>query len=113
MNTCFTCLNCGKQNASKGNSFTNKYCNNKCQAEHRSRTLVSEWKTGNTKPWAKVPDWVKRYLIDNRGYRCEICGGKEHNKKPIPLVVNHKNDDTYDNSEENLELICPNCRSQK
>ncbi len=113
MDTCFTCLNCGKQNPCKGNSFTNKYCNNKCQAEHRSRSLVSEWKEGNTKPWAKVPDWVKRYLIGERGYKCEICSGTQHNKQPIPLVVNHKDNNTYNNDEDNLELICPNCRSQK
>lgn len=113
MNTCFKCLNCGKENQSKGNSFTNKFCNNKCQAEHRSRMLVGEWKNGNIKPWAKVPDWVKRYLIEERGYRCETCHGTEHNGNPIPLVVSHKTNDTYDISEENLELICPNCRALK
>ena len=113
MNNCFTCLNCGKQNQSKGNSFTNKFCNNKCQAEHRARLLVTDWKSGNNKPWAKIPDWVKRHLIEQRGHCCETCKGTTHKNQPIPLVVNHKNNDTYDNSEENLELICPNCRSQK
>ena len=113
MYTCFTCLNCGKQNPSKGNSFTNKYCNNKCQAEHRSRTLVSEWKEGHTKPWAKVPDWIKRYLVEQRGHKCETCKGTMHNNKEIPLIVNYKDNNTYNNSEENLELICPNCRAQK
>lgn len=113
MNTCFTCLNCGKTNDCKGHGFTNKYCNNKCQAEHRSRLLVKDWREGKTKTWAKIPEWVKRYLIEQRGYRCEDCKNTTHNKLPIPLVVNHKNGDTYDNSEENLELICPNCRSIK
>lgn len=113
MDTCFKCLNCGKENQSKGNSFTNKYCNNKCQADHRNRLLINDWKEGRTKPWVKVPDWVKRYLIGSRGYKCEICYGTTHNEQPIPLVVNHKNNDTYNNKEENLELICPNCRSQK
>lgn len=113
MTTCFTCLNCGKENQSKGNSFTNKYCNNKCQAEHRSRMLVLDWKSGNIKAWAKVPEWLKKYLIEQRGHMCETCRGVDHNGVPIPLVVSHKNNDTYDNSEKNLELICPNCRSQK
>jgi len=113
MSTCFVCLNCGKQNQSKGNSFTNKYCNNKCQAEHRSRQLIQNWKDGTTKSWAKIPDWVKRYLIEQKGHCCELCGGTTHNGKEIPLVVNHKNNDTYDNSEANLELICPNCRAVK
>jgi hypothetical protein len=113
MNTCFTCLNCGKQNQSKGNSFTNKYCNNKCQAEHRSRMLVSDWKDGHAKPWAKVPDWIKKYLIEHRGHKCQSCNGTKHNNKEIPLIVNYKDGNTYNNSEENLELICPNCRAQK
>lgn len=113
MNTCFTCLNCGKQNQSKGNSFTNKYCNNKCQAEHRSRLLVSEWKESPSKPWAKVPDWVKRYLVEQRGHQCESCRNTKHNNQEIPLIVNYKDNDTYNNAENNLELICPNCRAQK
>lgn len=113
MTSCFTCLNCGKQNQSKGNSFTNKFCNNKCQAEHRSRLLVSEWKDGPGKPWAKVPDWIKRYLIEQRGHVCECCSNTEHNGHEIPLIVHYKDNNTYNNLEENLELICPNCRSQK
>ena len=115
MNGCFTCLNCGKVNPIKGHSFTNKYCNNKCQAEHRSRLLINDWKetpTG-TKAWAKVPDWVKKYLITERGHSCEVCGGTKHNGSEIPLVVDYKDNNSYNNSEENLQLICPNCKSQK
>lgn len=113
MSSCFTCLNCGRENPIKGHSYTNKYCNNKCQSEHRSRTLVSQWQNGDTKPWAKIPEWVKKHLVDTRGRKCERCGGIKHNGKDIPLVVEYKDNDTYHNNEENLELICPNCRAQK
>jgi hypothetical protein len=111
---CFTCLNCGKVNPIKGHSFTNKYCNNKCQAEHRSRTLVQGWKeTAGTKAWPKVPEWVKKYLIEQRGHQCETCGGKTWMDQEIPLVVDYKDGNSYNNEESNLELICPNCKSQK
>ena len=114
MSSCFTCLNCGRVNPVKGHSYTNKYCNNSCQQQHRSRGLVSGWKEKKeTKPWPKVPDWAKRYLIEQRGHVCEICKGVKHAGKEIPLVVDYLNGDTYNNDESNLQFICPNCRSQK
>jgi hypothetical protein len=36
-----------------------------------------------------------------------------HFGKPIPLVVHHRDGNTNNNAEENLEVICPNCRAQK
>lgn len=114
MNNCFTCLNCGRNNPTKGHSFTNKYCNNKCQAEHRSRTLVKEWKDNETKTaWRQVPDYVRKYLIEKRGKNCEICYNDLHAGKPIPLVIDHKDNNTHNNEEDNLIVICPNCRAQR
>ena len=127
MNGCFTCLNCGKVNPIKGHSFTNKYCNNKCQAEHRSRSLVDTWKTTpvGTRAWAKVPDWIRKYLIEQRGHRCEVCNNSEHVERhsgnvrdilvahEIPLVVDYRDGNSYNNAEDNLQLICPNCRALK
>lgn len=114
MTSCFTCLNCGKNNPVKGHSYTNKYCNNSCQQQHRSRMLVQEWKQheGET-AWRQVPEWVKRYLIEQRGYRCEECQSDMHNGSSIPLVVDYRDGNSHNNAEENLELICPNCKSQK
>ncbi len=114
MSSCFTCLNCGRVNPVKGHSYTNKYCNNSCQQQHRSRSLVSEWKQ-NAQPtaWRTVPEWARKYLIEQRGHKCEVCGNTEHAKRPIPLVVDYVDGDSYNNSEANLQLICPNCRSQK
>lgn len=114
MNGCFTCLNCGKNNPVKGNSYTNKYCNNSCQQQHRSRLLVNEWKDNQSNiAWRQVPDYIKRYLIEQRGHKCEACGITTWLNEPIPLVVHHKDNNTHNNEESNLEIICPNCRSQK
>lgn len=111
---CFTCLNCGKNNPIKGHSYTNKYCNNSCQQQHRSRLLVKEWKdhAGET-AWRQVPEYVKKYLIEQRGHRCEVCLNEQHYHSPIPLVVDYLDNNSHNNSEDNLQLICPNCRSQK
>jgi 5-methylcytosine-specific restriction endonuclease McrA len=114
MLSCFTCLNCGRQNPIKGNSYTNKYCNNSCQQQHRSRSLVSEWKRNQDKvAWRQVPEYIKKYLIEQRGHRCESCGLFSWLGLEIFLTVHHKDHNTHNNEEGNLELICPNCRSQK
>lgn len=114
MNSCFTCLNCGRVNPRKGDIFTYKYCNNKCQAEHRSRLLVREWKENESKTaWRQVPEYVKRYLIESRGHKCENCGIEEWLGEPAPLVVIHKDGNTHNNEEVNLQIICPNCRATK
>jgi hypothetical protein len=126
MSSCFTCLNCGRVNPVKGHSYTNKYCNNSCQQQHRSRNLISDWKQKKeTKAWPKVPDWVKRYLIEQRGHKCEICNNTEHREvhpggardilvaHEIPLVVDYLDGNTYNNDESNLQVICPNCRALK
>lgn len=111
---CFTCLNCGKNNPIKGHSYTNKFCNNSCQAQYRSRSLVREWKEAKEPTaWRQVPDYIKKYLVQERGHRCENCGITEWQGEPAPLIVNYRDGDSYNNREDNLELICPNCKSQK
>ena len=115
---CFTCLNCGKVNPVKGHSYTNKYCNNSCQQQHRGRQLVAskvqEWKESKTPTaWAKVPEWIKKYLIEKQGHKCEVCLNEHHNSKEIPLDVIYADNNSYNNNEDNLMLICPNCRSQR
>ena len=115
---CFTCLNCGRVNPVKGHSYTNKYCNNSCQQQHRSRQLaekkVNDWKDQTKlQVWKEVPEYIKEYLIAQRGHTCEVCSGTEWMGHPIPLLVNYRDGDSYNNKESNLELICPNCRSQK
>ena len=114
---CFTCLSCGKVNPIKGHSYTNKYCNNSCQQEHQRRNKafenVQKWKEAKEpQAWAKIPDWIRKYLIDNKGHKCESCNNESHNGKEIPLDVTYRDGDSYNTKEDNLMLICPNCRAQ-
>lgn len=44
---------------------------------------------------------------------CSRCGiGREWEGEPLTLHVDHKDGDTYNNQEDNLRMLCPNCHSQ-
>jgi hypothetical protein len=49
-------------------------------------------------------------LLERRPHKCEWCGTEEWRGKPVPLRMIRKGNDPRDNSEENLVLICANCR---
>ena len=57
---------------------------------------------------------LKERLIKEglKEYKCECCGIKEWNNKPISLQLHHINGIHNDNRLSNLQLLCPNCHSQ-
>jgi 5-methylcytosine-specific restriction endonuclease McrA len=111
-NQTYKCLHCASVIPFKGYTYNHKYCDNMCQAEHRrSENLERDIKLfmeGNLK---RRPN-IRTVLTNIRGYKCECCGISEHNGKELTLQVDHINGDPYDDSPENLRLICPNCHSQ-
>lgn len=44
-------------------------------------------------------------------HQCERCGCSEWIGQPIPLELHHKDGDHYNNSLDNLEVLCPNCHA--
>lgn len=53
-----------------------------------------------------------RLLEDNiKEHICENCGGTEWLGKPIPLELHHINGNKFNNSLDNIQLLCPNCHS--
>lgn len=100
------CLQCGK--------VTNNvsYCSNKCHSEHVWKQVKAEIETSgfdNLAPYSKLR---KRYLLETRGYKCEICGITEWMGKEVPLAMDHINGNSDDNNLTNLRLICHNCDAQ-
>ena len=53
----------------------------------------------------------KRIVLEQNG-KCNHCGIKEWNGKPLTLELEHKDGNNQNNIRENLEAICPNCHSQ-
>lgn len=44
---------------------------------------------------------------------CECCHNTMWNGQSIPLELHHKNGDHYDNSLDNLQILCANCHAQQ
>jgi 5-methylcytosine-specific restriction endonuclease McrA len=108
------CKNCGFSISNR-----NIFCNNKCQLDYQNKKNIREWIEGQKKFTRKggtsVPSWMRRYLLEEVGYKCSECGWSEENPytKTIPLDVDHIDGDAYNNSKDNLRVLCPNCHSLK
>lgn len=111
------CLYCGTKFIVGKNTY-GKYCNNKCQADHRYETAIAEWKAGSFSgvvgKTKQISRHIKRYLLDINNNTCSICGWDElHPVDNLPLVeIDHIDGDANNNSEENLRVICPNCHAK-
>lgn len=105
------CLNCGKEITRR-----NKYCNNKCQQEYTYKQYIDNWKKGlelGSKGADDISNYVRRYLFEKYNNSCQLCGWNQVNKFTglVPLQIHHIDGDCMNNSEENLQLLCPNCHS--
>jgi hypothetical protein len=54
---------------------------------------------------------VKLFRDGLKEKRCECCGLTEWLGNPIPLELHHKNHNHFDNSLDNLEILCSNCHA--
>jgi len=106
------CLNCGTHIPFKGYTYSHKYCDNQCQAEHRAKQAFEKhrpkWEAGEDIGRPRQ----RQFLTEERGYRCEVCGISDWQGRSITLQVDHIDGHHENNHKENLRLICPNCHSQ-
>lgn len=105
------CLNCGKEITKR-----NKYCDNKCQWEYTYKQYIQDWKNGlgtGSKGVDDISNHVRRYLFNKYHNSCQLCGWNQVNQFTglVPLQIHHIDGDCMNNSEENLQLLCPNCHS--
>lgn len=110
----YECLNCSAK-CTISHQKINKYCSVQCQKDFEYKSYVSEWKqelTEGIKSQPTLSKHVKRYLFEKFNSSCCKCGLSNWQNKIIVLEVEHKDGNSSNNKEENLELLCPNCHSQ-
>lgn len=93
----------------------NIYCSVECSSLHKSEKLIEQWLNGEIDGTSKGghAKYVKKYLLKKYNNKCSICGWGKMNPytKTIPLEVEHKDGNAYNNDPENVTLVCPNCQS--
>lgn len=102
------CKNCGKE-------CDNTFCSRKCVRDYEYNENIMLWKSGDKSGLTSynICGFVRRYMFEKYESKCCKCGWCEVNKKTgnVPLQINHIDGDHKNNSEDNLELVCPNCHS--
>lgn len=108
------CLNCGKEFIIYL-AHSGKYCCRECCAEHTKRQRIKHWKEGLISGTSgfSCSDWVKQYMLEKVGNKCERCGWGEVNPytNRIPLQIHHIDGNSLNNKESNLQVLCPNCHT--
>lgn len=92
------------------------YCSHECYIKAKKENLIKNWKEGRhngcDKRYKLTPT-VRSYIIESRGSCCEKCGFSGTNPytgKSI-LQIHHKDGNASNTSENNLEVLCPNCHA--
>lgn len=111
--TYFICVNCGKENKHKGSQYVGKFCDNKCQGEHRSRQWFIDNKPLFESGLLQSRAAIKKFVRIRDGYHCSICRQlPTHNGKDLIMILDHIDGDASNNVPLNFRLVCPNCDTQ-
>ena len=108
------CINCGKELT--GDKVYNKYCCKSCQHDYQYKQYIIKWKSGEDSGVIgkyDISNHIRRYLFEKYNNQCQLCGWNKVNPKSgkVPLQIHHVDGNCLNNSEDNLQLICPNCHS--
>ena len=106
------CRNCGKEL----NERHKVYCDIHCQMDYQYKQYIERWKQGletGLKGKYQLSAHIYRYMREKFNNKCSRCGWCEVNPitNKVPLEVEHIDGNYLNNSEDNLDLICPNCHS--
>lgn len=108
------CKRCGKELSTS--QYHNIFCGQQCAALFKKEEYISKWKKGlesGNRQNGQISNYIRNYLLENNNYKCERCGWGEINPitNKTPLEIHHKDGNYKNNSEDNLEVLCPNCHS--
>lgn len=98
------CLIC----SAKTSYSARKYCSRECFFAGRKKESHKSITNGSV----HHPYRLRNFLIETRGYGCEICKNSTWMNKPIPIELDHIDGNSSNNFVENLRLLCCNCHAQ-
>ncbi len=105
------CLYCGKEIEKYGNKFCNQVCFQALVWKNYKKEVFEKGifprKDGNSS--CRVP---KKFLIETRGHKCEICKTEIWMGKSVPLVFDHIDGDASNWKLSNCRIVCGNCDMQ-
>lgn len=125
----FFCLRCGLSLMGRTGK---KFCSVKCCNLHRhslhqdtrakdkkigfAAKFIQDWKDGiidATTKFGKPSRYIRQYIFEKFENKCFSCSwtGTNPTTNTIPLEIHHIDGDSFNNTESNLVLICPNCHS--
>ncbi len=106
------CPGCGAEiYGNEKQIYCSTKCQGKCASEKKYRDYLNNQDDYGDDEISYL--WLKKYIIKEQGYKCDICGiNEEWNGKPLHFVLDHIDGDARNNKRENLRMICPNCDSQ-
>lgn len=105
------CLYCGE----KLRIPKSKFCSNSCQMAHTKKENTKNWlETGTCRAvGTRKTHYIRVYLAKEQKNMCAICKNPNiWQRKEINFILDHIDGHYYNNSRDNLRLICPNCDSQ-
>ena len=93
-----------------------KYCNRKCALEGKYKENVRKWLEGEITSYhigESTRRFIKKYLIEKLGNKCQKCGWSEINQTTgkVPIELEHIDGNWKNGNEDNFTLLCPNCHS--
>lgn len=101
------CINCQKETHNK------YFCSMLCKNEFSKKTTKEKIEKGKNSSKKSVDvRTIKRYIIETKGHKCEICGTSEWMGQKVPLVLDHIDGHHENWTYTNLRIICPNCDHQ-
>lgn len=105
------CINCNKPINNRG-----KFCSVSCAQELEYKEYIKRWKEGlETGMCGKrgVSNYLRKYMFNKHENKCSCCGWNKIHPKTnnVPLQIHHKDGNSSNYTEENIELLCPNCHA--
>jgi 5-methylcytosine-specific restriction endonuclease McrA len=85
--------------------------------QEKKTTYLTKWlndeETGLGIGGYSLHIYVREWLLETRGAKCELCGWSELNlySGRIPVEVDHIDGNHQNSRPDNLRVLCPNCHA--